>query len=153
MPFKELNTAAGHSLMCQTSNQKAAPSTKSEKKTKKWLFVLSVFFWTNVAKLPLERQMNSLLIYTCYSTAQLEETVMSMEGEEGRFLEMQWSHTLASRRNLQTYFQVLLSNCLFALNTFGKVCYIAKVTVTTEQQMKRIKHWTTRKMHLTLIRM
>jgi hypothetical protein len=44
-------------------------------------------------------------------------------------------HPFASRRNLQAYFQFLLGNCLFALHTFGKVCYIAKVTVTTEQQI------------------
>lgn len=28
--------------------------------------------------------------------------------------------------------QVLLSNCLFTLSTFGNVCYKAKVTVTTD---------------------
>lgn len=66
-----------------------------KKRTKKILL-----FWTNLAKITLEKQVNTLPIYNCHSTAQPEETVrheISMKSERGRFLEMQWPHTFASK--------------------------------------------------------
>lgn len=139
VPFKELNTAADHSL-CQTSNQEAAPSTEWKKEPKKTF----LFSGQTLLNYPGKANEQSVDIHLSFHSSAGRNCKGGMKsnvkGEwKGRFLEMQWSHTLASRRNLQTYFQVLLSNCLFALNTFGKVSYIAKVTVTTERQMKRIK--------------
>lgn len=91
---------------------------------------------------------------TCHLIAQQEESTHEIQCQrrmkKADYRKCNNPHPFASRRNLQTYFQVLLNNCLFALNTFGKVCYIAKVTVTTEQQMRKIKHWTARKVHPTL---
>lgn len=86
VPFKELKTAAGHSLMRQTFNQEVATLTKSEENQEKTCFLLN-----KLCYITLERQMNTLPTYTCYSTAQREETVrheISTESE-GRFLEMQ----------------------------------------------------------------
>lgn len=66
MPFKGPYVAAGHSLMCQ----EAAPSTKSEKENQeKTLFWFSFFSEQVLLNYP-ERQMNTLLIYTCYLIAQ-----------------------------------------------------------------------------------